>query len=128
MILDRTIRLEAVLAASATSSEPQFHIIYRDYNLSGQLSQPSISRGAMTSVVDTVLLSPPTALQGNARAISKIQLFNKDSAPANITIKTDNSLTAGEFVVINASLSAGESIIWDENVGWYAMDATGGRK
>ena len=124
MILDKTLKLEAVLAAGVAANQPECHVFYKDWNPQGTTSIPAPKRTALNSGTDVTILAAP--VNNPAREVIGIHLYNKDTASVTVTIKTDDGTT--EFILIKATLATLEMLGWEPNAGWYAMTSAGGRK
>lgn len=123
MILDPTLKLEAVLALAVAANQPEVHVDYIDYNQQNQPTIPSPSRTALNSATDVTILSAPT---NQRREVIRLTVYNKDTASVTVTIKTDDGTT--ERIIIKAILLTLEALCWEKWRGWYSLDSNGGLK
>lgn len=91
MILDPTLTLEAVLGGAVTSDQPEFHVEFRDYNASGEVTKHAVLRGELNSTTDVTLVGPPQA--GFIREVTGVSITNIDTAVVTLTIKTTDGST-----------------------------------
>lgn len=124
MILGQSMKLEAVLAGAVSANQPEVHVDYLDYNAQGVPTIPAISRVALNGNTDvTILAAPPTT--NPVREVLRIGIYNKDTASATVTVKTDDGT---ERIQIKTTLLTLESLHWEKGRGWYALDANGNSK
>ena len=121
MILDTTLKLEAVLAGAVSANQPEYHVDYVDRNTAGEETMPAFSRGALNSASDVTILSAPTS-NTPRREIQRISIYNKDTASITVTIKTDDGTT--ERILIRKTIGTLDSLCWEKGLGWYTT-ATG---
>ena len=124
MILDALTKLEAVLAGGVSTNQPAVHVDYIDWNNQNLPTPPFLFRVALNSSTDvTILAAPPS---NPFREILRVGIYNRDTASATVTVKTDDETT--EHILIRATLLTLESLHWEKGQGWYALDANGNRK
>lgn len=116
MILDTNLKLEAVLAGAITTSQPEYHVYFVDWNQNAETTPPAVSRGALNSTTDVTILSAPGALNPR-REVQKLVIYNKDTLAVIVTVKTDDGTT--ERIERKTTLNAGDSLCWEKDVGWY---------
>lgn len=114
MLLIPSIRLEAVLGGAVATSQPEFHVDYMDVNLAGVETKELMVRGALNSTTDVVLLAAPE--QAFVRRITRMTIYNKDTASVLVTVKTDDGTT--ERIYLKQTLATLESLHWERNSGW----------
>lgn len=89
-ILDSTTKsLKAVLAASATSSQPEFTVAYAD-NTGSAFTEGS-SDGTFSGTSDITLVAAPGS--STRRMVKSLFIYNRDSVSHEFTIKYDNNGT-----------------------------------
>ena len=117
MILDPTIHLQMALTASASVSDPEYHIVYIDYTPDAKLAVPLMTRGELNNAVDVTVLSAP--VNNQSREIQEISIYNKDSQDNTVTVKTDDGTT--ERILVQQAISAGRSLTWGKHFGWVTV-------
>jgi hypothetical protein len=121
LILDTNLRLEAVLAGAITTSQPEYHVCFVDWNQNAETTPPAVSRGALNSTSDVTILAAPGSVNPR-REVQKLVIYNKDTVPATVTVKTDDGTT--ERIERKASVPASASLCWEKDVGWYISTAS----
>jgi hypothetical protein len=116
VILDTTVKLEVVLAAAIATSQPEFHVHFRDRNKDGQYTEPGLFRGATNSMTDVTLLAAPGD-NFPRREIEEITLFNADTAGVTFIIKTDDGTT--ERRIFRKTVEANGTLQYMRGVGWF---------
>jgi hypothetical protein len=116
VILDNSIKLEAVLAAVVAANQPEFHVDYSVWNVAGAITRPEPARGALNSTTDVTMLAAETT-QGARRTIEYLSIYNKDTAAVTVIVKTDDGST--ERILIKYVLPSEKSLIWEKTGGWY---------
>lgn len=124
MILDTMTKLEAVLAGAISANQPEVHVDYVDWNKSGAMTNPAPFRTQLNGNTDVTILAAP--VQNPIREPLRVAIYNKDTASVTLTIKTDDGTT--ERILIKATLLTLESLNWEKDRGWYAVDANGNLK
>jgi hypothetical protein len=92
LILDTNLRLEAVLAGAITTSQPEYHVCFVDWNQNAETTPPAVSRGALNSTSDVTILAAPGSVNPR-REVQKLVIYNKDTVSATVTVKTDDGTT-----------------------------------
>ena len=123
MILDSSTKLEAVLAGAITTSQPEAHVFYVDWNIQGLTSPPVAFRVALNGSSDVTLLAAPTA--SPAREVQSLTIYNKDTVSVTVTVKTDDSTT--ERIIQKQTLATTETFCYEKGVGWYVIGSDTGR-
>ena len=117
MILDGSLKLEIAMSSTASTSQPEIHVNYFDWNPANQPTLPSYIRTATNNVTDvTILAAPPT---NPRREIQRIQVFNKDTASQIFTVKTDDGST--ERILVKRTLTTLQSLCFEKGTGWYIL-------
>ena len=125
MILDRLLRLEAVLAGAVAANQPEFHIDYIDWTDNNEQTRPAPARGALNSTTDVICLAAaPANGPVAAREITSGSWYNKDTASVTLTVKTDDGTT--ERIIIRKVLATLETLHFHGGkggAGWYVTNA-----
>ena len=120
MILDASIRLEAVLAGAPATSQPEVTVDYIEWNVEGWSTRPATFRVALNSTTDVVILPAPT--RNPVREPLRVSIYNKDTASITVTVKTDVAAGGGtEYIEIKQSITTLRSIVWEKTTGWYVI-------
>ena len=122
MILDSATKLEAVLAGAVSANQPEFHVTYIEWNNDGVTTPPTTARGALNSASDVALLAAPTMVL--RREIQFAAIYNKDTAPVTLTLKTDDGT---ERIVCRVTLATLESLHYALGK-WFVLQANGAIK
>jgi hypothetical protein len=120
IILDATTKkLQAVFAANATTTNPDYVVSYSDHTTTAYT--PGISDGAMngTTAVD-ICAAPASSTQ---RAISYICISNRDTVSHTLTFKYNNNGTTR--VIFQCTLAVGSSCQYTIEDGWVVKTSTG---
>ena len=121
MILDATLRLEAVLAGAVAANQPESHVNFQDWTSPDQgqpvPSKPAPYRVALNSTTDVTILAMPN--QGVVRDVIRISIYNKDTATVTVTVKTDDGTT--EFIAVKQALLTGETLVFERGAGWQII-------
>lgn len=126
MILDSTTtKLEAVLAAAVAANQPEVHVNYVAWGSDNEISKPAPYRTALNGVSDVTILAAPMT-PGIVLEVLRASIYNKDTAPATVTVKTDDGTT--ERIERKVTLLASETLAFERGRGWYSMDANGNTK
>lgn len=125
MILDNSIKLEAVLAGAVTANQPEYHVAYSVWNVEGVKTRPEPARGALNSSTDVTLLAAATT-QNERREVEGVAIYNKDTASATVTVKTDDGTT--ERIICKVQLATTETLFLDREWNWKVLQANGATK
>ena len=115
MILDSTLKLEAVLAGAVAANQPEVHVDYEDINKEGHRTNPAPFRVALNNSTDVTILAAP--VQNPVREPIYISIYNKDTAAVTVTIKTDDGTT--ERIIFKKAIGAGETLQYNRQLGWF---------
>ena len=86
---------------------------------------PGDGHGTINTATTTVIVAAPGA--STQRGVKSISVFNRHVTTANtVTVKKDVSAT--EYCLFKATLSAGESLQWTDGGEWGVFDLSGRRK
>ena len=124
MILDNTLRLEAVLAGAVAANQPDYHVDYKAWNNAGVETKPAQSRGALNSTTDVIILAAPT-IQGFVFEIERASIYNRDTASVTVTVKTDDGTT--ERLVCRVTLATLETLCYARGR-WFVLTSSGAIK
>jgi hypothetical protein len=122
LILDTSLRLEAVLAGAITTSQPEYHVYFVDWNQNAETTPPAVSRGALNSTSDVTILAAPGSVNPR-REVQKLVIYNKDTVSVTVTVKTDDGTT--ERIERKQTLNSLDSLCWEKDVGWYVTPLNG---
>ena len=121
VIIDRDMRIEATLAVSTATVQPEYHVDYIEYNVAGEPTLPSYTRGILTNTTDIVILNAPI---NNPRAeVIRLSIFNRDTVSTTMRIKTQDGLTSTERTIMNKIVATQETLHYQRGVGWYVTNS-----
>lgn len=115
--LDSTIlKLQAVLAGSVSSTQPEAHAFFYDVPAAEKTGfeeyRGATKRTALNDTTDVdICVAPPLA--GTTRVIECLTIYNKDSASVTVTVKTDDGTT--ERILCKVALAVGETLFMNED-------------
>ena len=115
MILDTTLKLEAVLAGAVAANQPEVHVDYEDVNKDGRRTNPAPFRVALNSNTDVTILAAPVL--NAVREPIYIAIYNKDTAAVTVTVKTDDGST--ERIIVKKTIEAGGTLQYNRQLGWF---------
>lgn len=113
MVLTQGIRLEAVLASSANTTQPKAHVCFKTYG-PDFISKPDLQRTALNDTTDVIICAAPEV--GQVKEISFVSIHNASADTETVTVKTDDGTT--EMVVVSKSLTTGQVLSWSIEGGW----------
>lgn len=116
MILDQTLKLEIVLAGNVTANQLEVQAHYIDWQSTGIPTMPQTVRVATNQTTDVTVLAAPT-FQTKIREIIRLSVYNKDTATATITLKTDDGTT--ERIILKEALLTLVSLHFEKGRGFY---------
>jgi len=117
LILDATnLKLEAVLAGAVAANQPEVHVDYIPWNIDGTQGKPATFRTALNSGTDVTILAAPTK-QGVVLEVTRLEIYNKDTASVTCTVKTDDGTT--ERIKVKQTVTTLQTLAWEKDVGWY---------
>ena len=117
MILDTLTKLEIDLDAAITTNQLDVQVTYVDWNKSGVTTNPAMFRTASNSTTDVTILAAP--VQNPVREVLRVAVYNKDTASATVTIKSDNGTT--EHIEVKQVLLTTETLAYEKGMGWYLL-------
>lgn len=125
IVLDNSIKLEAVLAGAVSANQPEFHVNFSSWNVEGVKTRPEPARGALNNSTDVTLLAAATT-QNERREVESVVIYNKDTASVTLTVKTDDG--TNERIICKVTLATTESLFLDENLRPTVLQANGAVK
>ncbi len=114
-----TDNLQAVLAGSVTTNQPQCVTSWRDITTTDFTPGRTVINTNNTTDVN-IVAAPAASTQ---RVVDLINIYNKDTVAATVTVKFDANGT--EYILWKGSLAAGESVQYVEGKGWQRLGASG---
>lgn len=117
-----TLKLEAVLGGSVSTTQPVFHVFY--YDIPSQTKngneeyRGATNRGALNNTTDVTLCAAPGQV-GTTRVITQVNLHNADTASVTVTIKTDDGTT--ERTLIKITLTTLQTLTYSRKTGWVVI-------
>lgn len=117
MILDTLTKLEIDLDAAITTNQLDVQVSYVDWNKSGVTTNPAMFRTASNSTTDVTILAAP--VQNPIREVLRVAIYNKDTATATVTVKSDDGTT--ERIEAKQALLSGETLAYERGMGWYIL-------
>jgi len=119
MLLDTTMNLQCVMAASATAAQPEIQIVYVDWTPDPQRNAiPFLARKALNHITDVTVLAAPTGI-AQAREVTHFSCYNKDSVTQTVTVKSDDG--SAEYIFVKQALGTGKTLCWDKGAGWQLV-------
>lgn len=116
-----TYKLQVVLAGAKTTNEVQCTVIFFDVQKSSKINSPIYPR--YVKLIDTnggtdvdICDAPP---QDTIRHIETINIYNRDTVNAIVTIKYDVSAT--ETILKKHTLTTGQTLIYENGAGWLVL-------
>lgn len=85
---------------------------------------PGDSQGNITTATTTVIVPAPAL--NTQRGVKSINIFNASTSSQTVTIKKDSGGT--EYKLFVATLTANESISWNDGANWAVWDSNGKQK
>jgi len=121
--LDATNRkLEIVLAGAITTNQLDVVVCFKDIPARTKPSYEDYL-GATTvtntnNTTDVTICAAPSAA-GTVRDVSMINVYNKDTASATVTIKID--IAGTEYILVKQVLLTTETLHYDSSSGWQVI-------
>jgi hypothetical protein len=116
MILDATTKsLEIKLAGAITSNQLPFCAEWVDVTVDD--FTPGHTDGATNSGTVVTLVAAPDA--DTERIVKHINVYNKDTVSATVTVQYNNNTTVRELIVI--ALASGQTLTWSAEGGWQVV-------
>jgi hypothetical protein len=116
MILDATTKsLEVKLAGAITTNQLPFSAEWVDVTTSA--FTPGHTDGATNSGTAVTMVAAPGA--STQRIVKHVNIYNKDTAAATVTVQYNNNATLRELIVI--ALQPGQTLTWGPEAGWQVL-------
>lgn len=116
MILAATTHsLELVLGGAITTNQLPFSVEFTEVTASA--FTPGHQDGQSNGTTEVTILSAPGA--STYRVVRHINVYNKDTVAATVTIRFNNNTTLRELVV--ATLQPGQTLTWSVDGGWQIL-------
>lgn len=116
MILDATTKsLEIKLGGAITTNQLPFVCDWSDVTASG--FTPGHSDGATNGATAVTMVAAPAA--STQRIVKHVNIYNKDTVAATVTVQYNNNATLREEIVI--TLQSGQTLTWSPEAGWQVM-------
>lgn len=122
--LDKTTRkLQIVLGGAVATTDAECTVSYYDVPSQTKLNDFSEYRGALQVSVsddttDVDICAAPT-VAGTVRNIDYINIYNKDSASIQVTVKIDDGGT--ETILIRRTLTTLQTLFYEDGAGWIVI-------
>jgi hypothetical protein len=108
---------------TSSTADIDYAVSYVDMTTSA--FTPGDGHGTINTAGTTVIVAAPAS--STQRGVKSISVFNRHATAANtVTVKKDVSGT--EYILFKATLSAGESLQWNDGGEWGVFDEAGRRK
>ena len=118
--LDTTSRkLQAVLAGAVTTNQLHCVVSYSDHTSTAYNGGTQLTSTNSTTAVD--ICDAPAA--STVRDVDYINIRNRDTAAATVTVMLDSSGADSE--IVKATLAVGDQLVYVHGDGWKALDASG---
>lgn len=114
MNLTAGIKLEAVLASAANTTQPKAHVGFVTYGQEDIYRRPDLQRTALNDTTDVTILTAPEV--GEVKQVTFLSIHNASADTETVTIKTDDGTT--EMVWNSKSLTTGQVLSWSPDGGW----------
>jgi hypothetical protein len=118
--LDATTRkLQAVLAGAITTNQLHCVVSYSDHTSTAYNGGTQLTSTNSTTAVD--ICDAPAA--STVRDIDYINIRNRDTAAATVTVMLDSSGADSE--IVKATLAVGDQLVYVHGSGWNALNSIG---
>ena len=115
-----TEKVEIVLAGAVTTNQLEWTASYQDITSAGMTLPQSSSQGLTNSTTAVDMVAAPAA--STNRQVVHITVYNDDTAAATVKIRKDVSGT--EYIYVNQTLQAGDTLQWSREDGWRIISGT----
>lgn len=120
MYLNSTDKVEIVLAGAVTTNQLEWTASYQDITSAGMTLPQSSSQGLTNSTTSVDMVAAPAA--STNRQVVHITVYNDDTAAATVKIRKDVSGT--EYIYVNQTIQAGDTLQWSREAGWSIITGT----
>jgi hypothetical protein len=120
--------LQIDLAGAVSANELPWSVEYVDRSIDSKIEKPGAVRGVTAGATDTTMLAAPANKWGSGfvRDIKNIQIYNKDTAAATVTVQILDGSTVCEL--FKATLQTTETLVYNEGSGWQVISSAGAQK
>ena len=94
MILDTTMRLEAFMAGSASTSQPDVIVDFIDWTPDKSFTNPQPFRTTLSHATVTTILAAPIFSQ--SREPQRVSIYNKDTVTQTITVQSQDTSASAQ--------------------------------
>lgn len=122
ILSNTTDKIEVVLGATVSTNELQCVTSWRDRTSTTFVAGRNITNTNSITAVD--ISGSPTA--STQRIIDHINIYNRDTSTADVTVKYDANGT--EYILFSTPLSTGEMLEYSEGKGWVVFNSIGSQK
>ena len=122
ILSETTDNLQVVLGGAITTNQLQCFTAWRDRTSSTFIAGRTVINTNSTTDV-TIAAAPASSTQ---RVIDYISIYNRDTVNATVTVKLDANGT--EYILFKCTLATGESIQYQEGVGFNVFANSGAIK
>lgn len=122
-VLTGSKKLQVLLAGAVATSECPITVSYNDRSTSGLNPSSTDSITTSGTAVD-VVAAPPAGVR---RELTGFTLYNDDTTSVTVTVRVYVNASTTR-IVFYGTLLTNESVFYDDNTGWYCVNANGERK
>lgn len=122
ILSETTDNLQVVLGGSVTTNQLQCFASWRDRTSTTFVAGRTVMNTNNTTDVNIV----PAPLSSTQRVVDFFTIFNRDTVNATVTIKLDANGT--EYILYRVTLATGETIVYQEGVGFMVFANSGAVK
>lgn len=115
MILDTTMKLEAILSTSTSTTQLDITVDFIEYGADGKPTIPGFVRTRTNNSTAVTILPAPVA-PSKARKVIGLTAYNADVIAETLTVRSNIATTT--FVYQKQSLAVGESLVYERKGGW----------
>lgn len=114
--------LQTVLAAAVTTNALEYYATYNDHTSTAYTGGQT--RSTSNNTTDVNIVAAPGS--STVRDIDFVNIYNKDTVSATVTVKTDVSGT--EHILVKITLQATDTLQYIHGFGWKVIDLNGNTK
>lgn len=112
VLTETTDNIQVVLGGAVETNQLQCLSSWRDVTDTTYVAGRTVTNTNSTTDVNVV----PAPASSTKRVVDLINIYNKDTTVANITVKLDADGT--EYILYKGSIDAGETLCYIEGLGW----------
>ena len=120
MILDQTMRLEAFMAGSASTSQPDVIVDFIDWTQDKTQTIPSPFRTTLSHATVITILASPNGIS-QVRDPQRVSIYNKDTVTQTITVQSQDTSASAQRIEVKQAVASGRSLVWEKPIGWYIV-------